>query len=186
MEDINDKQQEIEANLKKAEIQIDKDKLNEFLEEKKLEQNFSGAILGGALAAIVGAVIWAIITYTTKLQIGWMAVGIGFLVGYSVRFLGKGLDEKFGYVGAIFSLLGCLLGNLFAVIIFTSNEFNETFFSLLFSLNLSIIVEIFKETFSIMDLLFYGLAIYEGYKISFRTLNENEVSNLSKETTLPL
>lgn len=183
MENINNKQQKIEANLKNAEIQIDNDRLNEFLEEKKLEQNFSGAILGGVIASIIGAGIWALITFTTKLQIGWMAVGIGFLVGYSVKFFGKGLDEKFGYVGAIFSLLGCVLGNLFAVLIFASNELDETFFSLLFSLNLSIIAEIFIETFSVMDLLFYGIAIYEGYKLSFRTLNENEVSNLSKGST---
>lgn len=111
-----------------------------------------------------------------------MAVGIGFLVGFSVRFFGKGFDQKFGFVGAIFSLLGCLLGNLFTTVIFASIDLNETFFTMLFSLNLSNIIDIFEQTFSPMDLLFYGIAIYEGYKFSFRTLSENEVSGLLKES----
>ena len=182
MDNYKSKEQEIEENLKQAEIEIDENKLNDFLEEKKFEQNFPAAILGGSIAAIVGAAIWALITYTTKFQIGWMAVGIGFLVGFSVRFFGKGFDQKFGFVGAFFSLLGCLLGNLFTTVIFASIDLNETFFTMLFSLNLSIIIDIFEQTFSPMDLLYYGIAIYEGYKFSFRTLSENEVSGLSKES----
>lgn len=70
MDNYKSKEQEIEENLKQAEIEIDENKLNDFLEEKKFEQNFPAAILGGSIAAIIGATIWALITYATKFQIG--------------------------------------------------------------------------------------------------------------------
>ncbi|MBN2684554.1 MAG: hypothetical protein JXR40_04700 [Pontiellaceae bacterium] len=34
----------------------------------------------------------------------------------------------------------------------------------------SSVIEVMKLTFSPMDLLFYGIALYEGYKFSFKTL----------------
>ena len=45
--------------------------------------------LAGLAAAIIGAIIWAVVTVTAKYQIGWMAVGVGVLVGFALR-IGKG------------------------------------------------------------------------------------------------
>ena len=45
------------------------------------EQNLLMGTVGGLLAALLGAGIWAGVTVATEYQIGWMAVGIGFLVG---------------------------------------------------------------------------------------------------------
>ena len=39
------------------------------------------ALLGGALGALVGACIWAAVSWATHLEIGWVAWGIGCLVG---------------------------------------------------------------------------------------------------------
>jgi hypothetical protein len=50
------------------------------MQEWKADQNLSFGIVGGAVAAAVGATIWAIITAVTNYQIGWMAVGVGFLI----------------------------------------------------------------------------------------------------------
>src|SRR5687768_15131522 len=68
------------------------------------------AIIGGLAAAMVGAVIWAVITVSTKYQIGYMAIGVGLLVAFSVRYFGGGIDKYFGIIGAFFALLGCALG----------------------------------------------------------------------------
>jgi hypothetical protein len=35
-------------------------------------------------------------------------------------------------------------------------------------------------TFSVMDLLFYGIAIYEGYRFAFRKIRPEELQGLSQ------
>jgi hypothetical protein len=49
-----------------------------------------GALLGGLVAAAVGGGAWAAIGYATGYEIGWLAWGIGLLVGVGVHFGGKG------------------------------------------------------------------------------------------------
>src|SRR6266403_1915994 len=79
------------------------------------KQNLAIAIAAGAVAAVIGGIAWAVLTVTTEFQIGYMAVAIGFLVGFAVR-LGDGFDKIFAYVGAILALFGCLLGNALSMI----------------------------------------------------------------------
>ena len=141
-------------------------------QELKSSQNLWGAVLGGLLGAVVGAIAWAIITAVTKYQIGWMAIGIGFLTGFMVKKLGCGFEKHFGYIGAICSFLGCFAGNLFAVLIVVSNQENFPLIDLLRLLNFDILVSIIKDTFRPMDILFYALAIYEGYRFSLLTRAE--------------
>lgn len=135
--------------------------------DKAENQNLAMGIAGGIGAAIVGAVLWAAITVTTDYQIGWMAVGVGFLVGYAVRRFGKGRDQAFGIAGAVISLLGCLAGNMLTVVIVVSRQENIAIAAILSRLTPGVIVSLLQETFQVMDLLFYGIAVYEGYKFSF-------------------
>ncbi len=137
------------------------------LQEARDNQNLSMGVVGGLVAAAVGAVIWAVVTVMTGYQIGWMAVGIGFLVGYAVRLLGKGVDPVFGFAGAAIALAGCIAGNLLTVVIVVSRQENIAIMTLLPRLTPSLAVDIMKETFQPMDLLFYGIAVYEGYRFSF-------------------
>src|ERR1700716_2349653 len=78
-------------------------------------------LLLGTLAAIVGAVLgaiaWGAITAATHYQIGYMAVGVGFLAGYGMRVLGGGRDRADGAIAGVVAFLGCVLGNLLTVII---------------------------------------------------------------------
>ena len=54
-------------------------------EQLKHEQSLPMGLMAGAGAALLGAIGWAVITALTKFQIGFMAVGVGFLVGTAVR-----------------------------------------------------------------------------------------------------
>ncbi len=45
--------------------------------------------IGGAVAGLIGAAIWAAIGYFSGLEIGWIAWGIGMLVGIGVRVVGS-------------------------------------------------------------------------------------------------
>jgi hypothetical protein len=128
--------------------------------------NLPAALLAGSVAAAVGAVAWSVIAVMTGLRIGWVAVGIGFLVGYAVRVFGKGSEPMFQVLGAVLSLLGCLAGNLLMVCVFLGRQQQIPLLTVLTHLNPSMIVDLMVETFRAMDLVFYGIAIYEGYRFS--------------------
>ena len=115
------------------------------LQEARDNQNLSMGAVGGVAAAAVGAIIWAIITVVTGYQIGWMAVGVGFLVGYAVKLLGKGVDPVFGYAGAAIALAGCLAGNLLTVLIMVSRQENLEIMTLLSRLTPGITVDILRR-----------------------------------------
>ncbi|MCZ6827293.1 MAG: hypothetical protein O7D88_07320, partial [Gammaproteobacteria bacterium] len=70
------------------------------LETLRSEQSLLVGTLAGFVASLAGAGVWAAVTVLTEYQIGWMAVGIGVLVGFSMRFAGKGIDQTFGIAGA--------------------------------------------------------------------------------------
>lgn len=122
--------------------------------------------MAAAVAALIGASLWAAVTVATEYQIGWMAVGVGVLVGFAVRYAGKGTTQPFAITGAGFALLGCVLGNLLSTVGFISIQESLPFFEMLARVDLAIAVELIQATFSPMDLLFYAIAVYEGYKFA--------------------
>lgn len=169
--------------------QFDPVKLQQMMNDIKSKQSLMLAVLGGLAASIVAAIIWGIISYATGYQIGFMAIGVGFLVGYAVKYSGKGITMPFGIVGAALALLGCMLGNLFMATIILSRLEDSSVLVVFIALLTSpaIVVELFKETFSPIDLLFYAIAIYEGYRLSFYELSEGEIASMQKpKTPLPL
>lgn len=161
-------------------LELDKAKLDRYLQQLRDNQNLVIGLLGGVVAATVGAVLWAVITAVTNYQIGWMAVGVGFLVGLAVRVCGNGVDTSFGVMGAALSLLGYLAGNLLAVCVVVARQEGMPLLELLSRLNPQIALGLLTATFSPMDLVFYGLAIYEGYQFSLRRLKPDELAKLVK------
>lgn len=128
--------------------------------------NLMLAVLGAAVASVVGAAVWGGVTYATGYQIAYVAIAVGFLVGFTVRSLGHGATPPFGVVGGAFSLFGCALGNLLGVVGFLAKETEDSYFATLGNLNVEVAVELMKFTFSPMDLLFYGIAAFCGFKYS--------------------
>lgn len=129
------------------------------------QPNLGLAVAAGLAASLVGAVVWAVVTVSTEMQIGWMAVGVGFLVGFAVGYFNPQRSPIFGYVGAILALVGCLLGNVFSILGFASSQEH---ISLLRAFEAVDIPSRMSAGFSPIDLLFYGIAIYEGYKFSVK------------------
>ena len=147
-------------------------------EQLRHEQSLPLGIMAGSGAALLGAIGWAIITAVTHFQIGFMAVGVGLLVGTAVRRFGKGFDSIFGVAGALLSLAGCALGNLFAVCAIGAAANNMSFFTLLGRLDPIVAARLMAATFQPMDILFYGIALYEGYKLSVRRITQADIQKL--------
>lgn len=102
----------------------------------------------------------------TGYQIGWMAVGVGFLVGFAVRFGGRGWSKGYGFLGGALALLGCLLGNALTIVGYASKELDVGLFQVFNTIDVSLVPSLMAQTFDAMDLLFYGIATYMGYKYS--------------------
>jgi len=137
------------------------------------EQNLALAACAGGVAAILSGGLWALVTVMTGYQIGWMAVGVGFAVGHAVR-LGKGIDKIFGYLSAALALAGCLIGNLFTIFGFISKDEGVSLWQVFSLVDYSKLPGVMMNSFSPIDLLFYGIAIWEGYRFAFRPLNSEE------------
>ncbi|MGH9870591.1 MAG: hypothetical protein ACREAA_20835 [Candidatus Polarisedimenticolia bacterium] len=146
------------------------------LEKLRAEQNLPLGLAAGAGAAAAGAAAWAIVTDVTGYQIGWMAVGIGFLVGWSMRSLGKGVDRSFGLAGAALSLAGCVAGNLLAVCGMAATQEQIPLTAILSQLTPGLAMNLLSATFSPMDLIFYGIAVYEGYQFSMRPVTPQDLA----------
>jgi hypothetical protein len=128
--------------------------------------NLALGCMGGLLAAGLGAALWTIISLITHYQIGWMAVGVGFLVGFLVRVFGRGNSPTFGVIGAALALSGCLLGNYLMIGILSARELGIPTIKLL--ADVGVMIALLKVFFHPMDILFYLIALYEGFRFSFK------------------
>lgn len=157
---------------------IDPQKLKRYMDRIRDDQNLMMGILGGLAGAGIGAVLWAVITVLTQYQIGYMALGVGFLAGLGVKFLGRGIDPAFQFAGAALALAGCLAGNFMVMIAFGTMETGLPVSTILSVLTPSLLVELYADAFSVIDLLFYGLAVSIGYKTALTTIPKADLQKL--------
>jgi hypothetical protein len=132
--------------------------------ESPPQKRFFWGGLAGLAAAIIGAIAWAIVTVSTKYQIGFMAIAIGALVGFALR-IGNG-GKAFGILGALLALFGCVLGNYFSLIAFASAEQHVGFFTMLNHADPTKVAGAMWDDFLSTSILFYAIAVYEGYRFS--------------------
>lgn len=142
------------------------------------EQSLGAGIAAGAVASALGAATWAAVTVATGYQIGFLALGVGFLVGWAVRVAGRGIRPAFGVVGAAAALVGCAAGNLLAVTALVAAQEDVPLLSAVAQLDLQLSWQLMRAFFSPMDVLFYALALYEGYRLSFRQLDREELERM--------
>jgi hypothetical protein len=128
--------------------------------EEKSKGNLSVAIFAAGFVGLICSIAWAWITATTTYQIGYMALGVGAIVGFTVRFAGKGTTWNFALTGAIISLLSCILGD--------------------------VSVPAFGDIYVDVDgytLLFYGIAVVEGWTFAVKKENKQELERQQANNT---
>jgi hypothetical protein len=126
--------------------------------------------LGAIVGAAVGAVAWAAITAATNFQIGYMALGVGLLAGYGMRLLGGGRDRADGIIAAIVALLGCVAGNVLTAIVVVAQHGHYPYLAVLMAVlsKPAVVGEILQQGFNVLDLPFYAIAIYAGYRTAMK------------------
>lgn len=81
------------------------------------EQNFAAALIVGAIATVLAAVAFGAIVSTWTFAYGFAAAGVGIFIGLSMGLNGRGISTHFAVAAAMFTIVGCALGNLSWVVI---------------------------------------------------------------------
>lgn len=126
----------------------------------------------GLAASIVGAAAWATLTTLTNVKIGFAAIGIGLLVGFAAQ-RSRSTDPRLPIAAAALALLGCVLGDVFATAhdqarLGRAEGIDVSTWGVLriFVEQPDVLREVYADYFRPLDLLFYALATYEGYKFA--------------------
>lgn len=74
----------------------------------------AGALIGAAVTVILGGLLWGQIVLWTDYEVGFMAVGIGLLAGYSVLLMsGKQRGAIYQIIAVLASLAGMFIGKYY-------------------------------------------------------------------------
>jgi hypothetical protein len=132
---------------------------------------FIGMIVCGAIGGAVGAGIWAAVGYFSHYEVGWIAWGVGVLVGFGVRLAADDADGTTpGVIAAGLAIAAVLAGKYLVVSLVIDN---------LMAVGpaadrpvpppgvdmTAVKAEILARSFGGWDLLWFGLAAMTAYKI---------------------
>lgn len=132
----------------------------------RTQQNFPLAVIAGLGAALGGALLWAVVTVMTQSELGIMAIAVGYLVGNAIKVAGNGVEKKFAFLGAVCGFVGCGLGNIFSATAFYAEANHLGAMEIVSSMNAEFLLNLMKQFSQPMDVLFYAIGIYEGYRFS--------------------
>ena len=184
MDEPEDLQSDVAEGAEEQGLQVDEHKLEALKARMMAEQSIPRGLLAGIIAGLAAAFIWGLITKITEYEIGWIAIGVGFLVGISVRKFGKGLTPPFQIMGAVIAGLSVALGKVVAACMLASAMMPADMpmgaWELFTSLSIGDMIDLLKESFHGIDLLFYGFAVWEGWQFALRQITQEEMTSVLK------
>ena len=130
-------------------------------------------VAGGLLGAIIGGLVWGLIMKATEYEVGYVALGIGFLCGWAVGFFSqKGRGIIFQLIAVGTSIFGIFFGKYFGFYLIVKDEISEYFgpeaakeISFFSKDVFDIFLEVLRENPNLYDLLFIGLAVYYAWRM---------------------
>ena len=123
------------------------------------ESNFFLALVSGTAVAFICSILMSFITYLTNRQFVIMIFLTAFLVGSSIRLLGKGKGIKFGILGSFLTLFSCVFANLIFIYSYFGKTLGIGFFNSLSILGLSGGFKILIDSLGFKSVLFYLIAV---------------------------
>lgn len=95
------------------------------LPDRKADDDLLRPSLAGGLAALVGGGIWAGIVALTDMEVGWVAWGVGGLVGFAMRKATAFRSATLAGIAAGMAVLGLLCGKVFIQVFVTRPAFEQ-------------------------------------------------------------
>lgn len=152
----------------------EKQKNYELAEKLISEQNFSAAVIVGAFATLLAAVAYGIIVETWAFSYGFAATGVGIVIGLSMGFLGRGISTKFAVIATIYTITGCILGNLFVKIMNLAKGTATSPVDVLQNNSLSVLAGWAISGLSLIHLVFLFVAVFAAVFLAKRSLSRSE------------
>ena len=122
----------------------------------------------GLIAALVGGIVWGLVVRWTQYELGFIAWGIGFVVGTAVVFGARNLRGlPFQLLAVVFALLGIALGKYLGFVWVGQDELGKVGIDLpLFSKDtFDLYWDARKDVWGWWDLLWVGLAVVTAFRI---------------------
>ncbi|MFE0515497.1 hypothetical protein [Streptomyces sp. NPDC058964] len=125
------------------------------------KDNIAVGLLAALGAAVVTAVVYGLVIGLTKHEIGWAAVGVGFVIGLAAGRIG-GRNPVLGIVSAVLALGSVYLGQLVGEAMIGAKEvgvsFNEVFFQ-----HFGIVQEAWKADADPLTFVFFAIAAWAAF-----------------------
>ena len=138
------------------------------------EQNFAAAVIAGAVATVLAAAAFGTIVATWTFAYGFAAAAVGIVIGLSMGFLGRGIATKFAVAATLYTMVGCILGNLSWVVIDRAQASSTSPIDVLRNNSLpELFGQAVADGFSIY-LLYWLVAIIAAVFLSRRSLSRSE------------
>jgi len=154
---------------------VEKQRNYELAEKLLSEQNFGAAVIAGVVAMILSAGIYGIVKSLSEgLYYSILAAGIGVVIGFTMQFLGRGIDKKFALVASVYALLGCMLGNMFAVVMHVARAIVVSPFDVLLNTAAPELYGWMFTNLHFADLMFWIIGIGGAAYFAMRPLTREE------------
>jgi len=152
----------------------EKQKNYELAEKLFSEQNFAAAVIVGAFATLLAAVAYGIVVEEWAFSYGFAAAGVGIVIGLSMGFLGRGISTKFGVIAALYTITGCVLGNLFVKIMNLAIGTATSPIDVVHNNSLSVLAAWSVSGLSLIHLVFWFVAVFAAVFLAKRSLSGSE------------
>ena len=133
------------------------------------EQRFAAAVIGGAVVTILAAAAYGITVVKWTFSYGFAAAGVGIAIGLSMGFLGRGISMKFAAVATLYTITGCVLGNLFRAMIELAPA--TSLLDVFRSSSFSVLIERSISNVSFVDLVYWFVAVVVAVFLAKRPLS---------------
>lgn len=138
------------------------------------EQKFAAAVIVGFVAALLAAAAYSITVILWPFSYGFAAVGVGIIIGLWMQFLGRGISMKFAVVAAVYTIAGCVLGNLFTIIIGLAKATAASPIDVLRNNSLPALAERSVYGVSYVDLVYLFVAVFAAVFLARRPLSREQ------------
>ena len=158
---VSDSVEESSASLQKSSLSDMKSKSNIYL-----------GILFSLIGALGAAYMWGKTTmmideYIEQHHYAFMAILVGLLAALGMRIGGRGHTPIFGVLAVFFTILGCFIGNVLAAVEPIVQSFQLSYVETFTTFDTSHLWGFLKDRFEYVDIIFYSLALFFAYYLSF-------------------
>lgn len=125
------------------------------------KNNIVLGLLTAVVAALVAAGVYGVVIGTTKHEIGWAAVGVGFVIGLAAGKLG-GRNPVLPVVSAVLALGAVYLGQLVGEAMLIADEYGMNFSKVFFD-HFGVVQDAWKADSDPLTFVFFAIAAFAAF-----------------------